>query len=185
LFVDPSSGSLSFDLHGTAKGGPVEPACQRAQFAERRRLEGQRQESRLERVLGILVVLKQVSAHAPDQPAMPSHQLCKRRLLVPICEPFQQLAIREVLARPRSRQLANLSEHNPEWCAGHGLDFPKALSLLYSCLWRAKWYDFSGKRRHGPAKIDRQRGPTQQEMKASTPLSEVYRAFEHQWHGIS
>jgi hypothetical protein len=113
LFVDPSSGCLSLDLHGTAKGGPVEPARQRSQLAERRCLKGQRQEGGLESVLSILVVLEQVTAHAPDQSAMPPHQFRKCRLIVPIRESLQQLAIQEALIRRRRRQLANLSEHNP------------------------------------------------------------------------
>jgi hypothetical protein len=96
------------------------------------------------RTLGVVVV-EEAATDAPDHQGVPPHQLRKRRLLVPICKPFQQLAIQDLLGRRRGGQLADMSEHGTEWWASHGLDFPKALSLLYNCRWRAKWYDFWGK----------------------------------------
>jgi hypothetical protein len=54
---------------------------------------GQDEEGGLEGVLDVLFLPQQVTADAPDQPAVPLHQRRERRLLAAVAELLQQLAV--------------------------------------------------------------------------------------------
>jgi hypothetical protein len=85
-------GTLS-DTHGGTKGDTVKPGSQGLMLANRVGLARQHQESRLESVLGIRVVVQNMTTDAQHQTAVSPHQGGKGCLIVVRDETAQQRSV--------------------------------------------------------------------------------------------
>src|SRR5262245_48162462 len=80
-------------------------------------LTGQDQERGLERILGVVLVVQPVPAHAPDQPAVPAQQRRERGLVALADEALEQLAVG--LPGGWISEPLNVPQNGADLCASH------------------------------------------------------------------
>src|SRR5260221_7880210 len=96
----------------------MEPTIERVASWNRAGLADQLEKGRLESVLGIVRLGKDLSAHGPDHRAMPVDQFGDRRFVTVLDESLDQRAIAGLACRMRAREPGNVLNHQIE-PAGH------------------------------------------------------------------
>src|SRR5262249_34454816 len=118
-----------------AQGHAVKPARYGPLVRDRRRLAGQDEESRLESVLGILMMVQLVPDDIPHQLAMPLHKGGKG-ILVPVADvKAQQFAVTELADPLRGDAAPDMLQDRVQSLVGHVATAPGRKRFhIYSCL---------------------------------------------------
>jgi hypothetical protein len=80
--MQPPAGKVAFRSHGRVEGDAMKPTGQRLYASDGAGFEGQDEESGLEGVLSILVVVQHMPANAQDHCPVAPHQGGESRLIV-------------------------------------------------------------------------------------------------------
>jgi hypothetical protein len=104
-------------------GDAVQPVADLFARYDGRRLADENQEGRLERILGVVVVAEDPTAHAQDHRAQPSHQSLKGRFLASGDEAFQELSVRQTAIFPRKQSAAQVLDHSAHRAVRHAAPF--------------------------------------------------------------
>jgi hypothetical protein len=116
-------------LEGDAIGHPMEPTAHGPALADFRRAAGQNQEGGLEGVLGVLVVVKDVLAHAQDERPVPLHQDGEGGGIPVFAETLKQLGVRQVFDCLGAHRPAEAAKDRAKLFGGHEQSISQTLRL--------------------------------------------------------
>jgi hypothetical protein len=135
--MEPPPGRRAPRLEGDAKCDAMEPADDCLALADFRGAAGEHQEGGLEGVLGVLVVVQDVLAHAQDQPPVPLHQGGEGGGIPVFAEPLDQLGVRQVIGGLGAHRLAEAAEDRVKLFGGHEQSFSQTLrpAILLPAGW--------------------------------------------------
>ena len=122
--VGPPSGRCRSGPGRDAECHPVEPRAQRVAPANRGRLAGQDQERRLEGVLSLVRIAKDLAADSEDHRAMTFHQGGEGdlgRLILSGCETIEELRVAQANNRPGVEERLEMPQASTGSSVLHGI----------------------------------------------------------------
>ncbi len=134
-FGRPPPPCVAIGADRRAIGDPVQPRAHRVPHPERTAPTRQDEKRRLERVLGLILVVQDRPTGAQNHRAVPFEQGCECELgrrLVPRRELLQQLTIRQAGGRPRVEKPAKTLQTGPVAPSYHGIRLPGCVRCFLS-----------------------------------------------------
>jgi hypothetical protein len=120
-------GSVASGAEGRAVGNPVEPAGKSVRLANGTSPEGEKEESRLQRFVGIGVVAQDIPAHISHQPSVATNEFGKGPLVALFSEESKQLPIRAAALGGSTRNGPQLVDEGAQGCVSHNGSLPESI----------------------------------------------------------